>query len=814
MIIFLGSFTKINHKGAGMKIYSINTINFKKNETNYNAQPLKEKTVKTEQTVTENQILSNYYNNHFISFGARVDKGLEQFYERNKERLPKSVETEIFDALTSGKEIPTPIEAHARAFNDVYLSETVDEIKELYPDEPLFQGLKTVKEAKGTRGLIYEINTLSDVLKETGEHLFKDGSDDLTAYLVKKLFAEAKTLKEVNEDLNLDLNEGFSERRIQSSTLKALGIELPDHRYLTSLYFTREGAADAIGNTISKALKEYYEKMSPLDKTSRQSQSGKVMRELTPEEKAIRSQKISDGLKKFWQALTPEEKAERIQKLISNYDDSLYGKYRRYAMINAWNNAPDIRGKMIEYFQTNKISDTKKLTETLPEKLALYQQRLFKEFWISHPEEAEAFGIQITASWNEIKEAVHNGKIDDFCSNIIETQEQHRLMAKSAVIKQTETVVKQNETEPPTEKIPQEIVETTVKNPTIDLLGIRQNWESLATEEQVKLLNDMLKSSDDAVSKKQGLTAIANAWNNSPEIAENMIKFFESKGLHRAERYIYRDPNELTDYQKSLFNEFWQNNPESLKKFGSRLMDSFDEINIAITNGTIDSLSKNIIKKQEEVKSLLREDPKYIKKATSQIEHKPAKTQPIAPKVLNDATTQVNPNAQINPLLSPKSIQEIINNAQNSYTSFPGKTGIPNLSGVLRVNTKNISQSNFLSQFYNSIKKDFDFAPSEFITILDNEVKKCTSEGLKTGNSDPVEILTKAFTNLRVELESLKIAVLAVVKADGRDLDAGLDTVSIELFRKFRKQIPDYMNYKNFIAQIFPQALEIAKEAL
>ena len=87
-----------------------------------------------------------------ISFEARVDKGLERFYNVNSEKMPKTVKT--FIENLDDKKAFTPLRAQAAAFAALVGIGSVAEIKENFPEEELFANLIDVDSSHATRGVL------------------------------------------------------------------------------------------------------------------------------------------------------------------------------------------------------------------------------------------------------------------------------------------------------------------------------------------------------------------------------------------------------------------------------------------------------------------------------------------------------------------------------------------------------------------------------------------------------------------------------------------------------------------------------------
>ena len=114
----------------------------------------------------KNFVLRAKFNDYMLSFGARVDKGLERFYDVNKDRMPYTVKTYI-DTLPDKKRL-TPLDAQRNAFKQLEQTDSIDEIKELFPDEVLFKELKNPEDTKASRGILRSLKEDDELLKLSG----------------------------------------------------------------------------------------------------------------------------------------------------------------------------------------------------------------------------------------------------------------------------------------------------------------------------------------------------------------------------------------------------------------------------------------------------------------------------------------------------------------------------------------------------------------------------------------------------------------------------------------------------------------------
>ena len=124
-------------KDITMKIYNNPNIYFNiLNNNPKNPEKRAEKTVKNDRSYGELRVK---FNDYLLSFGARVDKGLDRFYEVNKNRMPSTMRRYV-ESLDDKTKI-TPLEAQKRAFIALEGAKSVEDIKEAFPDEELFKNL-------------------------------------------------------------------------------------------------------------------------------------------------------------------------------------------------------------------------------------------------------------------------------------------------------------------------------------------------------------------------------------------------------------------------------------------------------------------------------------------------------------------------------------------------------------------------------------------------------------------------------------------------------------------------------------------------
>lgn len=311
-----------------------------------------------------------FYNT--ISFQARVDKGLKRFYEVNADRMPKTLKSFI-DKLPD-KEMLTPLDANKLAFAALASVTTVAGIKAALPeDQDLVQEIKDIDESKATRGLLNTYRQNKDLFNK--DKLVNN--ENLSVWLVKKIFLESKTIDEINEDFIKEVDPDFysfyreSEpdgQAIRPSTLSALGIKMPEKEYMTSLRYTREGYSDAIHDILSMAQKIAWDKLSD-------------------DEKLARVTKFVLSVNKWWDSIPQDIKLDILAsqdaelKLLKLYNERKKEKTERNEKKEASNtqNQLTIEGIKKEHINTGIKRDNELFKIWLKNNLAIKREQLTNE---------------------------------------------------------------------------------------------------------------------------------------------------------------------------------------------------------------------------------------------------------------------------------------------------------------------------------------------------------------------------------------------------------------------------------------------------
>ena len=323
------------------------------------------------------------YNNYNINFGARINRSPEDFYAQkfNIDNMPVTVKEYLFEDFDQRQHMP-PAQLQRQAFEYLRLADNVQDIKDMYPDEPLFSHLKELKNTKPNTGILLLLKWDAQTAQTP---IFKDKNNkDLTTYLLKKVYLEGKTIEEINNDFDNDATEaikhelGVKDKKYFSHTnIYTLGIRYPKLPYYNSFLATRND-------------KEY---IPPVRK------SGVPV---SDETKA----KLSAAMTKWWAGLNELERSEQIQKMLDGKElsNSIFSKYQGQIMTIA----------------AAQMGFSEKLSDIFAEKYAdkgfvidfpLFseqQREIMLEFWNKDPEFRTKYSQALQDTITEFETAYYN----------------------------------------------------------------------------------------------------------------------------------------------------------------------------------------------------------------------------------------------------------------------------------------------------------------------------------------------------------------------------------------------------------------------
>lgn len=202
-----------------MKISTITQVKFNNNHA-YHIQNSTQQNGNISQGGVYNPIYYKDYNVN-IHFGKRSP---EDFYSQkfNQDNMPSTMKAYLYEDYATNSKV-APVQIMQEAYDKLREAMTVDDIKKAFPNEEKFQKLIPANYGRASHGILRDIKEIK-ALQDTPEPLFKDGCDDLTTYLVKKIYLEGKTVKEIDKDFAKDINEIYQlAARVPAEKAKTLG---------------------------------------------------------------------------------------------------------------------------------------------------------------------------------------------------------------------------------------------------------------------------------------------------------------------------------------------------------------------------------------------------------------------------------------------------------------------------------------------------------------------------------------------------------------------------------------------------------------
>ncbi len=368
-----------------MKVLSINSVFFSPKK----AQPQKYKANQADNNLKINDNNSNRFNypkNYRPYFGARLNRTPENFYEQdfNIQNMPATVKELLLKDLENKKK--RPMELQREAFADLELCWNIKDVMDVFPNEPLMQNLETLETIRPTHGYLCDLR----ILGAKNNTVLKSG-EDLTVYLLKKIYLQGKDLAEINEDFKKDVKEDYLDEEHYKNgyflytTLNALGVKFPDNAYWHSLQATRLD-------------KEYIPSTRTFDPTKERKTRVYTPREITPEER----QKRSERMVLKWADMSPVQRANMLEKMRLGQieKNGIFFDYMSPIMILAAEKAK-LSDKLIEFFRKDADIEYPADLSNLNDK----QSRKLKKFWDKNPYLKKQFSNAIIESMKLFEEA-------------------------------------------------------------------------------------------------------------------------------------------------------------------------------------------------------------------------------------------------------------------------------------------------------------------------------------------------------------------------------------------------------------------------
>ena len=397
------------------------------------------------------------YKDYNISFGARLNRTPEDFYAQkfNQDNMPDTVRKYLMEDFEERHHMP-PAQLQREAFEYIGIADTVQDVKDMYPDEPLFEDLRPFSETKAKRGTLFLLRWNAQM---DNTPIFRDTRKykDLTMYLLKKVYLEGKTLEEINKDFESDSTYRIKKdlgitdgKYFTYSDLKSLGVKYPKLPYYQSFLATRND-------------KEYIpRKRSESAQTDNTDDTNAIRpkRELSQET----LEKMSIAKKKWWASLSEEQRSEQIKRMIEGKElsDSVYAKYQGQIMTIA-------AGKIGFSEKLSKIYAERYADDEFMQDFSSYaeaQRAVMEEFWNKDSSFRKYYSKNLKQIIEEFEDAYYNNNTQklEYLLNLA-LEQKNKVINKANEKRQQKTKYQQKleqeqQPEPVQPKQPEEAKET------------------------------------------------------------------------------------------------------------------------------------------------------------------------------------------------------------------------------------------------------------------------------------------------------------------------------------------------------------------
>lgn len=355
-----------------------------------------------QETIT-NPVIQNGYKDFNINFRGRTP---ENFYaqEFNVKNMPETMKTYLNEDYETRKYLP-PEQVMNQSFKYLDVIDNFSDVKSTYSNETLFENLHEAN-LKGRTGVLSDIK----IAKEMSDTpLLKDGSDDFGMYLLKKIFLEGKTIKEINKDFyEKDLApeyKGAVTQPITYGTTSAYGIKYPKTDFWNSFIATRDEYKKFIVDLPKQDKNDLKKELAAKFGTSRNTtqntsaHSGTEKTEKAPRRKYSIKKYQRDQIKKdIKDAKADVEKVKKsIRKRFSQDDPeaSFIVKYLSPIMTIAAD-------------RVHLSEEEKDFAEMLKSK-GKKVENLFAQFWKAKPELLDNYSTMITDTIDLFEETYEEG---------------------------------------------------------------------------------------------------------------------------------------------------------------------------------------------------------------------------------------------------------------------------------------------------------------------------------------------------------------------------------------------------------------------
>ena len=357
---------------------------------------VKDNNHKTNTFKTDLKNMPNYQ--YQVSFGA-MNTNLENLYKAFGlgKGMPETYNKVLSEMTDNAREIITNVYAHYRSiYAPLEDCHSTEAIRQLFPAE--FSGIQSALTRKSNNGsFISKVAQWAKLFEgESDNFLFPETKDnDLTVYLAKKLFLEAKTKQEIKDDFFKDINrEILSEEDIQELMVTTQGSKMIPNSVFAQLGLQGKFEANGFRHSLLRSREDYVQKYGSVYLSKRKAVFDKTVETVTS---------------------TTNSNAITLPKRGSaNYEKS------QYAMFDAWNNSIDLKMAMSEFLTGKKTADEM----LMPDLMSIHtlkikkdetqmQKSLMQEFWTKHPALKGEFSNRCKDSFDKVEKAIDEGKFDE-----------------------------------------------------------------------------------------------------------------------------------------------------------------------------------------------------------------------------------------------------------------------------------------------------------------------------------------------------------------------------------------------------------------
>lgn len=345
--------------------------------------------------INENKIFA--YQDYNINFTGRTP---ENFYAQdfNRNNMPNSMKEYLDYDYETRQHIP-PEQMMNEVFKYLEISDNFEDVKNVYPKEDLFSNLHENK-SKNISSILYEIKTAKEM---SNEPLLKDGSDNFGMYLLKKIYTEGKTIKEINKDFyTKDMNDtykGIITKPITDKTTAGYGIKFPKQAFWNSFIATREEYKKFFV-TLPKNTTNPAVHLPKTNKAEQTENNAPVERKRAPRKYNIptyKKKQLTDDLKSSTLTNTDVEKKIRKRFASDDPEASFIVKYLSPIMTVAADRAhlsEDLKDFIDDEKHNGKNGD-----ETV----------MFQRYWNRHPMMKTVYSHAITDTIDMFEDIYGNG---------------------------------------------------------------------------------------------------------------------------------------------------------------------------------------------------------------------------------------------------------------------------------------------------------------------------------------------------------------------------------------------------------------------